>query len=83
MTARRVSDALFIDCGTGYEHKTGDRAGQITYTRQPRARYECVRCGYASPVVTGPDDVKRFVATARTSHRATCPALTNQQGAAA
>jgi len=81
---QRVVDALFIDCGEGFEIKNGDRAGQIKYTRQPRARFECVPCGYASETVTGPDAVKRFVATARTNHRAICPATTNthtQQGA--
>lgn len=68
-----VLDALFVDLGDGYEIKNGDRAGQIKYTRQPRARFEYVRCGCALETVTGPDPVKRFVATARTNHRAICP----------
>ncbi|MFD5632421.1 MULTISPECIES: hypothetical protein [Streptomycetaceae] len=86
MTAlQRVNDALFVDLGDGYEIKHGDRAGQITYTRQPRARFECVRCGYASPVAVGAPAVKRFVATARTEHRQICLAIhpTTQQGAKA
>jgi hypothetical protein len=85
MTGRTVADALFIDCGDGYEIKQGDNAGEIKYRRPPRARFECVRCEYASEIVTGPEAVKQFVATARTDHRAICPALrtTNQQGAQA
>lgn len=74
----QVADALFVDLGEGFEIKHGDRAGQIKYTRQPRARFECIRCEYASETVTGPEPVTRFVATARTSHQAICPA--NQKG---
>jgi hypothetical protein len=79
---QRVLDALFVDLGDGFEIKNGDRAGQIKYTRQPRARFESVRCEYASEIVTGPAAVQRFVATARTEHRAICPAahITSQQG---
>lgn len=87
MTGRlTVADALFVDLGEGFEIKDGDRAGQIKYTRQPRARFECVRCGYASPTVTGPAAVRDFVANEPTDHRAVCPAIhttTNQQGAIA
>ena len=87
MTGRlTVADALFVDLGEGREIKHGDRRGQITYTRQPRARFECVRCGYASPTVTGPAAVRDFVANEPTDHRAVCPAIhntTNQQGAKA
>ena len=74
----QVADALFVDLGEGFEIKHGDRAGQIKYTRQPRARFECIRCEYASETVTGPEPVTRFVATARTSPQAICPA--NQKG---
>ena len=85
MTGRlTVADALFVDLGEGREIKHGARAGQITYTRQPRARFECVRCSYASPTVTGPAPVRDFVANEPTDHRAVCPAIhhtTNQQGA--
>jgi hypothetical protein len=73
---RHVTDALFVDLGEGFEIKQGDRTGQIKYTRQPRARFECTRCEYASETVTGPEPVKRFVATARANHRAICPAHT-------
>ncbi|MFF0143577.1 hypothetical protein ACFYRN_45240 [Streptomyces sp. NPDC005227] len=87
MTGRQqVNDALFVDCGDGYEIKQGDRAGQIVYRRQPRARFECVRCEYASEIVTGPVAVREFVANEPTSHRAVCPAIHNtstQQGAIA
>jgi hypothetical protein len=81
-----VRDALFVDLGEGREIKQGDRAGQIKYTRQPRARFECVRCGYASPTVTGAPAVRDFVANEPTDHRAVCPAIhstTTQQGALA
>lgn len=85
MTGRMtVADALFVDLGEGFEIKDGDRSGQIRWTRQPRARFECVRCGYASPTVTGPPQVRDFVANEPTDHRAVCPATqdtTNQQGA--
>lgn len=84
---QRVLDALFVDLGEGREIKHGDRAGQITYTRQPRARFECVRCGYASEIVTGAAAVRDFVANEPADHRAVCPATTNrtanQQGAIA
>lgn len=84
---QRVNDALFVDFGDGYEIRDGTHAGQIRYRRQPRARFECVRCGYASPVVTGPVDVREFVANEPNDHRAICPAThtgtTNQQGAIA
>lgn len=86
MTGRQlVAAALFIDCGDGYEIKQGDNAGEIKYRRPPRARFECVRCSYASPTATGPAAVKRFIATEPTNHRAICPAnhTTNQQGATA
>lgn len=87
MTARQqVNDALFVDCGDGYEVKQGDDAGQIKYRRPPRARFECVRCGYASATVTGAPNVRDFVANEPTDHRAVCPAIhrtTNQQGAIA
>lgn len=85
MTEMRVADALFVDCGEGREIKHGARAGQIRYTREPRARFECVRCGYASPTVTGPAAVRDFVANEPRDHRAVCPAIhhTNRQGAIA
>ncbi len=84
MTARRVVDALFVDLGEGREIKHGARAGQIRWTREPAARFECLRC-YATevpnirPKETVPAAVARFVASIRTDHRAQCPATT--QGA--
>lgn len=69
MTGQRaVAGGLFIDCGDGFENKNGDRAGQITYRRAPRARYECLRCRTVEGPVSGAVEVKRFVATIRTSH---------------
>lgn len=67
-----ITAALFIDCGQGREDKT---TGQITYSRPPRARYECLRCHTTEGPVTGARAVQAFVARIRTSHRATCPAL--------
>lgn len=83
MTGRRVTGALFVDCGEGREIRHGDRAGQIRWTRQPRARYECVACGYRSETVTGPDAVKAFVSHIRTTHQATCTAAAHTEGAQA
>ncbi|MET7458084.1 hypothetical protein ACWEPZ_37730 [Streptomyces sp. NPDC004288] len=82
----QVRDALFIDLGEGYEiKKDGPRKGQIWWKRDPRARYECLPCQYASPVVHGADEVRAFVATIRTDHRAICPGRPAQptEGAAA
>lgn len=81
-----VRDVLFVDLGEGYEiKKAGPRRGQIWWKQDPRARYECLPCQYASPVVRGADQVRAFVATIRTDHRAICPGRPahTQQGAAA
>ncbi|MFJ6935722.1 hypothetical protein [Streptomyces sp. NPDC101132] len=80
---RRVTAALFVDLGEGREIKQGDRAGQMWWTTQPRARYECLACGWASEIVTGADAVKAFTAHIRTTHRATCPAAALAEGARA
>lgn len=56
---RRVVGALFVDFGEQY--------------RPPRARYECVPCNYRSDIVTGPDAVAAFTATASDIHRTVCP----------
>lgn len=66
--------ALTVDLGEGFEIKNGDRAGQIKYTRQPRAKYECLRCRTAEGPVTGAEAVKRFVATVRAAHVCNAPA---------
>ncbi|WP_327337370.1 hypothetical protein OG384_14815 [Streptomyces sp. NBC_01324] len=63
--AQHVVAALFVDFG---DDRGNDR-------RPPRARYECVRCGYRSEIVTGPAAVAAFTATARDTHRTVCPAL--------
>ncbi len=83
MTGQRVTAALFVDCGEGREIRHGERAGQIRWTRQPRARFECLACGYRSEVVTGPDAVRTFVAHIRTTHQAVCPAATTEGAQAA
>lgn len=69
--------ALFVDMGQGRE--TGP--GTFTYTKPPRAKYECVRCQTLVGPVTGAEAVKRFVLTAASDHWAICPARPNQQGA--
>jgi hypothetical protein len=60
---------LYVDLGEGREIKTGDRAGQISWKRLPRAKYECWRCQAVEvPDGNGPGDIARFVATIRSSH---------------
>lgn len=59
-----VTGALYIDCG---QQVAGGR-----WVRQPRARYECLRCHTTEGPVTGPDDVRAFVSSIRTDHRADC-----------
>ncbi|MFG2269095.1 hypothetical protein ACGFNY_04895 [Streptomyces chartreusis] len=68
-----VRDVIFVDLGEGYETKKGPRKGEIWWKRQPRARYECLPCQYASPVVHGVDEVRAFITDIRTRHRAICP----------
>lgn len=77
-----ITGALFVDCGEGREIRHGDRAGEIRWTRQPRARFECLTCGWRSETVTGPSSVKTFVSHIRTTHQATCPAATTERNAA-
>lgn len=82
MTGRPViTGALFIDLGEGFEIKSGARAGQIRWTREPRARFECLLCRTTETPTAGPKEsipaaVARFVASIRTDHRASCPATT-------
>ncbi|MFJ3923065.1 hypothetical protein [Streptomyces sp. NPDC090022] len=82
-TGLRITGALFIDAGEGREIRHGDRAGQIHYTRHPRARYECLACGWTSETVTGPEAVKAFTSHIRITHPATCPAAAPTEGAQA
>ncbi|MFI5755654.1 hypothetical protein [Streptomyces sp. NPDC051569] len=71
MTARQVLNAqLVVDCGEG----RASGRGSFTYTRPPRARYDCHRCGTREGPVTGPDAVIRFVAEIRSAHRDRCTA---------
>lgn len=72
--SRRIAGALFIDMGEGHAIRSGDRAGQITYKQQPRARYECLTCRTVEGPVEGPVAVARFVAEIRTTHAARCGA---------
>ncbi|MEU7596408.1 hypothetical protein AB0B79_25760 [Streptomyces sp. NPDC039022] len=69
MTAVRVAGALFVDLGEGREDR---RTGHIRWSRPPRARYECLRCGTTEGPVTGAAAVARFVATIRTTHPTRC-----------
>lgn len=68
MSARQITAALFVDCGEGFEIRSGDRAGQIRWTRQPRAKFECLRCNTSEGPVSGPREVTAFVARIRTDH---------------
>jgi hypothetical protein len=45
-----------------------------------RARYECLLCRTTEGPVYGAEDVKGFVDTVRTGHRARCTASASQQG---
>ncbi|MER7047757.1 hypothetical protein [Streptomyces jumonjinensis] len=83
MTAR-MSGALAVDFGDGYEIKRGDLTGHIEYRRPPRAVYACLRCGTQEGPVTGPLAVRRFVDTVRAVHATRChPAapITERQAA--
>lgn len=72
--AARITGALFVDMGQ--QLKNG------TWKRPPRARYECLPCGYASPVITGAENVARFVATIRANHHASSHTTTEGAQAA-
>ncbi len=82
-TRLRITGGLFIDCGEGREIKHGDRAGQIRYTRQPRARYECVACRTTTETVTGAEAVKAFINHIRATHKATCTGAATEGAQAA
>lgn len=63
-----IAAVLVIDCGTE--------------GRMPSAYYECHRCGFRTPTVTGRQPVAQFTADADAgakSHRAVCPALQENQ----
>ncbi|MFE9845823.1 hypothetical protein [Streptomyces goshikiensis] len=82
-TRWQVIRALFIDCGQGIEIKTGDRAGQIWWKTPPRARHECLDCGWQSETVTGPAKVKAFISHIRDTHQATCTGAVTEGARAA
>lgn len=68
-----VVGRLVVDLGEGREDRT--RWQRLTYSRQPRAVYQCYRTGCTHPVegpVTGPEKVKAFTATIRVEHLARC-----------
>jgi hypothetical protein len=76
-----VTAVLTIDGGQGYEDK---QTGRITYSRPPRARFDCHLCGGEEGPVIGAEPVKDFTRAIRTDHRARCSATTqHQQGAQA
>lgn len=72
MTGQRqeVMAALFVDMGVFASGR---------WVREPRAKYECVRCQTTEGPVKGADRVREFVARIRTDHPLYCTA--NQQGA--
>ena len=61
--------ALFVDLGEGREDK---ERGGIRYTRQPRAKYECLLCRTTEGPVTGATAVTAFVQTIRATHKTNC-----------
>lgn len=68
----QMTGGLAVDLGEGHQIKHGDRAGQIAYTRQPRAVYACLLCHQQEGPVQGPETVKVFVATVRQVHAGRC-----------
>ncbi|MCI3930199.1 hypothetical protein [Streptomyces sp. AN091965] len=65
----KVVGRLVVDLGEGREDRT--RWQRLIYSRQPRAFYECFRPGCTRRIegpVSGPEEVKAFVATARAEH---------------
>ncbi|MFD1832437.1 hypothetical protein ACFSJS_22720 [Streptomyces desertarenae] len=81
MSRIAITGALFVDMGEGHAIRSGDRAGQITYKRQPRARYECLTCRATEGPVEGPAAVARFVAEVRAVHAARCGTPAARQAA--
>lgn len=69
----KVVGLLVVDLGEGREDRT--RWQRLTYSRQPRARYECYRPGCTHPIegpVSGAYEVKAFTASIRTTHISRC-----------
>lgn len=67
----RITGALRIDAGEGFAIKDAP-AGEFSWRTPPRARYECVTCGWRSETVTGALAVLRFIDHIRTTHQAAC-----------
>lgn len=68
-----IAGRLVVDLGEGCEDRT--RWQRITYSRQPRAVYQCYRPGCTNPIegpVSGAAEVKAFSESIRTTHIARC-----------
>ncbi|MFJ6566455.1 hypothetical protein ACIQNU_03485 [Streptomyces sp. NPDC091292] len=64
-----ITSVLFVDFGEGRENRD---TGHITYTRPPRARYECLLCLTAEGPVYGAAAVIAFTASIKTDHTSRC-----------
>lgn len=78
--SRQVLGALRIDCGEGFAVKDAD-PGEFSWRTPPRARFECVACGWRSETVTGAIAVQSFINHIRATHTAICPGADNYKGA--
>jgi hypothetical protein len=67
----RITGALRIDAGEGFATKDAG-PGQFAWKTQPRARYECVTCGWKSEIVTGATAIRTFINHIRATHKAAC-----------
>ncbi|GGZ28632.1 hypothetical protein GCM10010387_22620 [Streptomyces inusitatus] len=63
---RAVAAALFVDLG----ESRGDQ-----WIRQPRARYECLRCRTAEGPVHGQAAVANFTRSIKAEHHSRCTAI--------
>ncbi|MFF7851882.1 hypothetical protein ACFZDF_30485 [Streptomyces sp. NPDC007910] len=81
MTGDKAVGLVVIDLGQGREIKSGKRAGQISWTRQPSAHYECLVCGKHTDTVTGIAAVQKFISHISTTHRIACTATTTERNA--
>lgn len=77
-----ITGGLRIGCGEGFEAK-GRGPGEFWWKTDPRARYQCLDCGWTSETVVGFENVQAFVRHIRTTHRATCSATTTEGAHAA
>lgn len=81
-TVLQVTAALRIDCGEGFANKEAG-PGEFSWKTHPRARYECVACGWTSETVTGAIAVRTFLNHIRATHKATCTKATTEGAQAA